>query len=322
MDLTNFHLTFNDDFNSFDSSPDGSHGYQTTFYFGGRSLPSNGEQGYYSDASVGVDPFHLDNGSLVIHAAPGDNPEGLPYNSGMISTEGNFTQTYGYFEIRAQLPEGHGMWPGFWMLKADQSWPPEIDALEAFGADNGRGEGGPNQVHVNSITHADGGGGDWVNIPGNIYDGYHTYGVDWEPDTTTFYIDGQQVYSTATPSDMHDPMYMIASLAVGGPWVGDADGNSGDMKIDYIRAYSQDPNVPGVAGPDSADAIQTGVAANDDASLTGADNAANADTGSGPAALTLHVSNDAWDGNAQFTVSVDGQQVGGIQTVTANHGAG
>ena len=318
MDLSNYHLTFNDDFNTFDSSPDGSHGWKTKFYFDGRSLPSNGEQGYYSDASVGVDPFHLDNGSLVITAAPGDNPDGLPYNSGMITTEGDFTQTYGYFEIRAQVPEGQGMWPGFWMLNADKSWPPEIDVLEAFGNDNGRGEGGPNKVHVNSISHAvsgDGsseGGGDWVNIPGNIYDGYHTYGVDWQPDTTTFYIDGQQVYSTATPSDMNKPMYMLATLAVGGPWVGDAWGNSGDMKIDYIRAYSQDPNIPAVATSD---------AAQDAPQASGAESIGT-DSGTGPSDLTLHVSGDAWDGNAQFTVSVDGQQVGGVQTATANHASG
>jgi hypothetical protein len=291
------------------------------------------------------------------------------------------------------------MWPGFWLLKADKSWPPEIDALEAFGATNDHGEGGADKVHVNAITHAGGGGGDWVNTPGNIYDGYHTYGVDWEPDNTTFYIDGQQVYSTSTPSDMHDPMYMLASLAVGGDWPGHADGNSGDMKIDYIRAYSQDPNVPAVASSDpsaahpdatdtsSADASAAGTADSADATPTDAPaaditptdataavtssidpsaahpapdgmapadaNAANAPApdaasaagsppvdsdmshaGAGgsptadasapadPTALTLHVSADARNGNPQFTVFVDGQQIGDVQTATANHGAG
>ena len=44
--------------------------------------------------------------------------------------------------------------------------------------------------------------------------------------------------------------------------------------------------------------------------------------GSGPDTLALQVSEDAWQGNAQFTVSIDGQQVGGTQTTTAIHGAG
>ena len=39
-------------------------------------------------------------------------------------------------------------------------------------------------------------------------------------------------------------------------------------------------------------------------------------------ALVLDVSEDAWQGDAQFTVSVDGQQVGGTYTATASHSAG
>jgi hypothetical protein len=37
--------------------------------------------------------------------------------------------------------------------------------------------------------------------------------------------------------------------------------------------------------------------------------------GSGPDILTLSVSQDAWKGDAQFTMSVDGKQIGGVQTV-------
>jgi len=44
--------------------------------------------------------------------------------------------------------------------------------------------------------------------------------------------------------------------------------------------------------------------------------------GSGADTLALQVSEDAWQGDAQFTVSVDGKQVGGTQTTTAIHGAG
>ncbi len=44
--------------------------------------------------------------------------------------------------------------------------------------------------------------------------------------------------------------------------------------------------------------------------------------GSGSDTLALQVSEDAWQGDAQFTVSVDGSQIGGIQTATASHGAG
>ena len=38
--------------------------------------------------------------------------------------------------------------------------------------------------------------------------------------------------------------------------------------------------------------------------------------------LTLHMSEDAYVGDAQYDVYVDGKQVGGTMTATANHGAG
>ena len=44
--------------------------------------------------------------------------------------------------------------------------------------------------------------------------------------------------------------------------------------------------------------------------------------GSGSDTLALQVSEDAWQGDAQYTVSIDGTQVGGTQTATASHAAG
>jgi hypothetical protein len=42
----------------------------------------------------------------------------------------------------------------------------------------------------------------------------------------------------------------------------------------------------------------------------------------GPDTLTLRMSEDAWNGNAQFLVSVDGAQVGGVQTAAVLHSSG
>src|SRR2546430_601497 len=42
----------------------------------------------------------------------------------------------------------------------------------------------------------------------------------------------------------------------------------------------------------------------------------------GPDELTLRVSEDAWLGDAQFIVTVNGHQLGDVQTVTASHAAG
>jgi beta-glucanase (GH16 family) len=72
---------------------------------------------------------------------------------------------------------------------------------------------------------------------------FHTYGVSWRPDAIRWYFDGVEVFSAPTPAGMHQPMYILANLAVGKPgsWPGPADGSaSATMLIDYIRAYQFD----------------------------------------------------------------------------------
>jgi hypothetical protein len=93
----------------------------TTYRYTGeaaRSLYPNSEAEYYSDPSVGENPFSDADGVLTISttpAAPGSNPYNLPYDSDLITTYGSFHQLYGYFEVRAELPAGTGLWPGFWL---------------------------------------------------------------------------------------------------------------------------------------------------------------------------------------------------------------
>jgi len=43
---------------------------------------------------------------------------------------------------------------------------------------------------------------------------------------------------------------------------------------------------------------------------------------SGQTTLVFNLSEDAWRGDAQATISVDGQQLGGVQTITASHALG
>jgi beta-glucanase (GH16 family)/uncharacterized protein (DUF2141 family) len=222
-------MTFDDEFNTFSGSPTGAGAtWKTTYAFNNRTLTSNNEQEYYSDSSVGVDPFADSNGILTITAAPGSNPLGLPYDSGAINTQASFSQTYGYFEMRAQLPSGDGLWPAFWLGPENNVWPPELDVVEMYG--------NPTKIYVTSHATLSSQVSIGVNVP-NASLGYHTYAVFWTPTTITWYFDGAAIATTATPADMDTPMYMIANLAV------DSDVDSttpfpAQMNIDYIRAYA------------------------------------------------------------------------------------
>jgi beta-glucanase (GH16 family) len=199
------------------------------------------EAEYYSDSSVGTNPFSIVNGTLQISATSsattGANSLGLPYNSGIITSFNSFHMQYGYFEISAKLPPGAGLWPAFWLLPDNLSWPPEIDVLEQIGTATTIYQSlhfGTTSSSVTPVTVAD------------TTAAYHTYAVDWEPDTITMYFDGQPTVSYPTPPDMNQPMYILINLAVGaaGSWPGPPNGSTvfpANMNIDYVRVYAS-PN--------------------------------------------------------------------------------
>jgi beta-glucanase (GH16 family) len=250
LNTSGMKLSFDDEFNSFSASANGvGTTWMTAMSYGERTLPANSEAEYYSDSSVGVNPFAINNGVLDITAAPtnpSSNPLGLPYTSGVITTYKSFSQLYGYFEMRAEMPAGAGFWPAFWLLPENNAWPPELDVTEQIGSM-------PGIDYVTAHTNV----GKFNNMissgvdVGNTTQGFHTYGVNWTPTTITWYFDGQAIATCATPADMHSPMYMIVNLAVGakGSWPGPANaGSKAVMQIDYVRAYAYDSGNPSSSG--------------------------------------------------------------------------
>ena len=237
--LPGMHLTFNQDFAHFAASPDGMvagrPAWQTAFHDGSRTLPNNHEAEYYADP--GPDgPFHAADGILTIRAAPQSGlPANLEYSSGLITSQKIFAQRYGYFEMRAQLPAGAGLWPAFWLLPADGSWPPEIDVMEMLG-------GTPDAYYVS--THAAGGNQTTRIAASGLTTGFHNFGVAWQPGHVAFYLDNVLVHETPTPAGMNQPMYLLANLAVGGPgsWPGAAiSGTRGNLRIAWIKAWQFGP---------------------------------------------------------------------------------
>jgi beta-glucanase (GH16 family) len=246
--------SFNEDFNSLQTGSV----WKTNFGYAGDGLNSftltnNSERQIYvspefkgtTGAPLGLNPYAIDNGVLTITAQPvsGDLASkmwGYQYSSGMLIS--NYTQTYGYFEVRAELPHGQGLWPAFWMIGPNNN---EIDILEGLGSDT---KVPFNAIHSNEVPAR----GLQNFVPDDS--GFHTYGALWSAKDIVFYVDGTEIWRTPTPSDMNKPMQMIVNLAIGGPWAGNPDGTTpwpAQMKIDYIKAYNlPDPNyTPPVGQP-------------------------------------------------------------------------
>src|SRR5690349_12239038 len=130
------------------------------------------------------------------------------------------------------------------MLSSDKQSPPEMDTLECFG-------NRPNQVHTGAIS-ANGAQsfGAWHLVPAGVTTGYRTSGLQRTPTRPICSSAGVDTRRAAVASDMTKPMYLLANLAVGGNWPGVPDASThfpAQMKIDYIRAYSNDANAVAVA---------------------------------------------------------------------------
>lgn len=240
-------LTFADEFDDFRRF-DGRRGLWRTMYgdgkktdIGQRTIKNNKEAQVYVDPDMAdalgpmrLNPFSTRGGVLRITAdrtPPGlvGRLEGYRFTSGLITSQPSFSQTYGYFEMRARTPKGKGLWPAFWMLPADLSWPPEIDVMENIGD--------PSKAYVTSHSGVRKSQGKEVPIrPGE----FHTFAVAWDREHLTWFIDGRQVERQTTPADMHKPMFLLANMAMGGDWAGVPDETTpfpAAFEIDFIRAY-------------------------------------------------------------------------------------
>jgi beta-glucanase (GH16 family) len=234
--------TFFDDF----KKPQLGSCWQTSYTGGVHTLEGNAEAEWYAQLgdATGYNPFSIRDGILSISAIPtpasAHLPTPFPYLSGMIMSDGCFSQTYGYFEIRAKVPVGKGLWPAFWLLPISHQWPPEIDVFEMFGAPNSRREGGVGWVHTGTVGGGETAFNNWHQLPINQYTEFHRYGVLWSPERMSIYVDGKLVTTQPTPTHFHQPMYMIANLAVGGKWPELPDPQTSfpaTMQIDNIQAW-------------------------------------------------------------------------------------
>lgn len=186
------------------------------------------------------------------------------FTSGRLDTRGKFSTTYGRYEIRARLPGGRGLWPAHWLYPANRDWQMEMLMLDAV--EKGKERLIPEERpwyseidimeflgHERSVVYGtlhyysfDGqkmtSSGTWHGTV-DVTEEFHTYALEWEPDSIRWYIDGHMFHATVLGIP-HAPHYLILNTAVGGSWPGNPDSTTVFPQfhdIDYVRVYQRGP---------------------------------------------------------------------------------
>lgn len=234
-DLSEYSLFFQDDFN-------------------GRSLDTSiwnyRREGHTVDSTIYLrHNARIKNGNLYLITDRYQNK----FSGVNISTEPKpqYHFKYGYFEIRAKLPQGIGNVGAFWFQAPGMSQThavanpsvhgAEIDVLEysASNLDNLF-----HSLHWNGYDYSKGAQvSTFKNYMPGISHGYHTIALEWTPKEYIVYVDNiEKVRSDKIIS--RSPEFIILGCGTGGfggtnrlgPW-------PDTLTVDYIKAYKRKPEV-------------------------------------------------------------------------------
>jgi beta-glucanase (GH16 family) len=203
----------------------------------------------YSAANAYLDG----NGDLVLQADKGSDAScgfvRCQYTSAGLSMfagdSPTWSQEYGTFSARIEVPLGQGLWPGFWLVGSTTNaseWPldGEIDVMEGLGQQS-------NVVE----QHIEGGspflrlGSGWTLPAGQSMAGWHTYSVTWSPSGLQWSVDGIKTLSltaqqvgVAWMQSFEHPFHVILDLTVGGTAAGPPNAATefpAKMLVDWVR---------------------------------------------------------------------------------------
>jgi len=228
-------MAFDDEFNGTTLNPV----WHTAQYWDHTvTVVGKGELEAYDASGVSV------SGGQLHLTARADSEYGVPYVSGLVEAGGDiynsaqktFSFQYGYMEVSAKAPAGQGLWPTIWLMPAShQDGDGEIDVAEVLGGDPTKAYFTAHHLALNNLQQQ------FTKVGADLSAGFHTYGVDWEPDHITWYLDGVPVGTLTNPLLIpHEPMYPIMNLAVGGTWGGPPDTSTqfpASLDVDYLRIW-------------------------------------------------------------------------------------
>ena len=176
------------------------------------------------------------------------------YTSASLLTRGLHSWRYGRFEMRGRIDTRPGLWPAFWTLGVDGTWPHngEIDIMEYYrglllanvawgGAKRFEAIWADTRKPIASFADAA-----WPSD-------FHVWRMDWDERAIVLSVDGHRlndVRLTRTinqdgtgTNPFHQPHYMLVNLAVGGTQGGDPSSTSfpARYEVDYVRVYQRSP---------------------------------------------------------------------------------
>jgi beta-glucanase (GH16 family) len=235
LDLTGYKLVFDEEFNRLDVSPWG----PGTRWIAHTPWVGDFGDAKFADPEPGF-PFTIKDGVLEIEARKGADGK---WRSGLLASVdrsmAGFAQKYGYFEMRAKLPRGKGLWPAFWLIGRNrEKTTAEIDVIEHYGHM-------PAQysmaVHVwdrsEASQHRSIGEETRVR-EGILYNQFNTFGVLVDPEWIRFFFNRAEVWRTPTPPEHRQEHYVLLDLAMGPGWPIDETPNPSIMEIDYVKIWA------------------------------------------------------------------------------------
>ncbi len=179
-------------------------------------------------------------GSLLLRT----RKDGERFTCGAVNTRGKFEHAFGYYVARCKMPKQPGHWPAFWLMSPgvgsvgnEGRDGTEIDIVEIPWRDG----------RLTSNLHWDGYGkahqakGTNFTIKA-VTEGFHTFGLLWQPDQYVFYVDGQETWRTAAGGVSQVPEFLKLTEEIG-KWGGDISKAAlpDYFEVDYVRVYDLAP---------------------------------------------------------------------------------
>lgn len=175
------------------------------------------------------------------------NREYIEYTSSSLRTRDRQSWQFGRFEMKAKIVAEEGLWPAWWALGVEGSWPynGEIDMMEYYdGVILANAAWGSEERFS---PHWDATRTPIEELGENWDEEFHIWRMDWDEDYIRLYVDDRllnevDLSETINPdgtNPFHQPHYMLVNLAIGGNNGGDPTKATypSRYEIEYIRVY-------------------------------------------------------------------------------------